>query len=79
MQPYEEISAYNGLAWVFLARRDFERNWDHPIRTGEAIDRQIHLPPITQDTLETTQVRLWLAQGNITAAKSWAKGRCLNI
>ena len=78
MQPYEEISAYNGLAWVFLARRDFERACN-AIEQGKQLIARYTIPPITQDTLETTQVRLWLAQGNITAAKSWAKGRCLNI
>jgi len=78
MQPYEEISAYTGLAWVFLARRDFERA-GNVIEQGKQLIARYTIPPVVQDTLETTQVRLWLAQGNLTAAKSWTNRRCLNI
>jgi len=72
--PTDLVSGYVTLARISLAQGEMETAQD-ALKKAEEISRQGNIFPITRETLEACQVRLWLARGDLTMVDRWMASR----
>jgi LuxR family maltose regulon positive regulatory protein len=68
--PTDLVNGYVTLARISLSQGEIETAQDALGKAGE-ISRQGNIFPITRETLEACQVRLWLAIGDLAMVDQW--------
>jgi len=70
--PNHFVFSYNVLARVLQAQGNFQGALE-TLQKADQVRRKFPVVPVLTSMIETSKVRLWLAQGNTAAAERWAQ------